>query len=128
METHARSRRRWLATLVLVALAVGLSACGATPDQPPRPETIADKGTPFGDLLVPKLTASVTDGAVGVTVDAPVTVSAEDGVLGAVSMTNADGSPVAGSSAPTDCGGPPPNPSATTRSTCSVRSRWVSVA
>ena len=100
VETHARSRRRWLATLVLVALAVGLSACGATPDQPPRPETIADKGTPFGDLLVPKLTASVTDGAVGVTVEAPVTVSAEDGVLGAVSMTNADGSSVAGRLSP----------------------------
>ncbi|MEQ0619573.1 hypothetical protein ABLN73_05890, partial [Mycobacterium tuberculosis] len=33
-------------------------------------KVIADKGTPFADLLVPKLTASVTDGAVGVTVDA----------------------------------------------------------
>ena len=101
VETHARPRRRWLATLVLVALAVfGVSACGATPDQPPRPETIADKGTPFGDLLVPKLTASVTDGAVGVTVDAPVTVSAEDGVLGAVTMTNDDGASVGGQLSP----------------------------
>ena len=35
-----------------------------------QPQIITDKGTPFGDLLVPKLTASVTDGAVGVTVDA----------------------------------------------------------
>lgn len=41
---------------------------------------ITDKGTPFGDLLVPKLTASVQDGAVGVSVDSPVTVSADYGV------------------------------------------------
>ena len=38
-----------------------------------------------------QLTASVTDGAVGVTVDAPVTVSAEDGGLGAVTMTVVSG-------------------------------------
>ena len=49
---------------------------------------------------MPKLTASVTDGAVGVTVDAPVTVSAEDGVLGAVTMTDVDGAPVAGRLSP----------------------------
>ena len=51
---------------------------------PAPAKVIEDKGTPFGDLLVPKLTASVKDGAVGVTVDAPVTVSAADGVLGSV--------------------------------------------
>ena len=61
---------------------------------------IADKGTPFGDLLVPKLTSSVTDGAVGVPVDAPVTVSAEDGVLGAVTMVNEEGTPVDGKLSP----------------------------
>ena len=65
------------------------------------PQVITDKGTPFGDLLVPKLTASVTDGAVGVSVDSPVTVSAEDGVLGAVTMADEDGAPVAGHSAAT---------------------------
>ena len=65
----------------------------ARPARRRSPQTITDKGTPFGDLLVPKLTASVTDGAVGVTVDAPVTVSAEDGVLGAVTMTDDDGAP-----------------------------------
>ena len=68
---------------------------------PPPPQVISDKGTPFGDLLVPKLTASVKDQAVGVSVDAPVTVSAEDGVLGAVTMVNADdGTPVAGKLSP----------------------------
>ena len=61
---------------------------------------ISEKGTPFGDLLVPKLTASVTDGAVGRDRRRPVTVSAEDGVLGAVTMTNEDGEPVAGQAQP----------------------------
>jgi hypothetical protein len=45
---------------------------------------------------VPKLTASVKDGAVGVSVESPVTVSAEDGVLGAVTMVNDGREPVAG--------------------------------
>jgi hypothetical protein len=66
------------------------------PSPPQQPQTITDKGTPFGDLLMPKLTSSVADGDVGVTVDAPVTVSAEDGVLGAVTMTDEDGATVAG--------------------------------
>lgn len=98
-----KSRPRRLRTLLLVAAllpAVALGACSSPPAAPPQPQTIDDKGTPYGDLLVPKLTASVTDGAVGVTVDAPVTVSAEDGVLGAVNMTNEDGQTVAGQLSP----------------------------
>jgi len=92
-----RRQRTWLtAVVVLPAIVLGLSACNSTPAPPPQPQTITDKGTPFGDLLVPKLTASVTDGAVGVTVDAPVTVTAEDGVLGAVTMTNEEGATIAG--------------------------------
>jgi lipoprotein-anchoring transpeptidase ErfK/SrfK len=85
-----------LVTAALIpVVALGLSACAGN-SAPPQPQVIADKGTPFSDLLVPKLTASVTDGAVGVSVDAPVTVSAEDGVLGAVSMVNESGKTVAG--------------------------------
>ena len=61
---------------------------------------ITDKGTPFGDLLVPKLQASVSDGSIGVPVEWPVTVSAGDGVLGAVSVVNAEGTPVAGQLSP----------------------------
>src|SRR6476660_5838744 len=91
-----RRNRAWLLAVALVpAIAFSLSACNGNP-VPPQPQVITDKGTPFGDLLVPKLTASVKDGAVGVSVESPVTVSAEDGVLGAVSMVNADGEPVAG--------------------------------
>ena len=88
---------RRLSAAVALASVVVLGAVACTANQaPPPPQTIADKGTPYSDLLVPKLTASVTDGAVGVTVDAPVTVSAEDGVLGAVSMVDAEGTPIAG--------------------------------
>src|ERR1700754_4072402 len=92
-----RRMRAWLTVIALVpAIALGLSACNSNPTPAP-PQVIADKGTPYGDLLVPKLTASVKDGAVGVSVESPVTVSAEDGVLGAVTMVNEDeGTPVAG--------------------------------
>jgi lipoprotein-anchoring transpeptidase ErfK/SrfK len=86
----------WLATIGLIAaIVLSVSACNSNSAAPPT-KVIADKGTPYGDLLVPKLAASVTDGAVGVPVDQPVTVSAGDGVLGAVTMVNADGKPVAG--------------------------------
>ena len=102
VRSVARPRRyqSWLLAITMVpAVVFGLSACNSNPAPPPV-AVILDKGTPFGDLLVPKLKASVTDGAVGVTVDAPVTVSAEDGVLGPVSLVNADGNPVAGQLSP----------------------------
>ncbi|MCV7027363.1 L,D-transpeptidase [Mycolicibacterium novocastrense] len=101
VRSVARPRRRaWLVTAALIpVLALGLSACGGN-SAPPQPQVISDKGTPFGDLLVPKLTASVTDGAVGVSVDSPVTVSAEDGVLEAVTMVNESGKSVAGALSP----------------------------
>ncbi|OBI79844.1 Ig-like domain-containing protein [Mycobacterium sp. E740] len=96
----ARPRRRaWLALALVPAMALGLSSCGGN-STPAQPQVINEKGTPFGDLLIPKLTASVTDGAVGVSVDAPVTVSAGDGVLGAVSMVNEAGKSVAGALSP----------------------------
>ena len=91
-----RRYRCWLLALAVVpALLVGVSACDSKP-APEPPKTILDKGTPYADLLVPKLQASVTDGAVGVAVDQPVTVTAGDGVLGAVSLVKSDGSPVQG--------------------------------
>jgi lipoprotein-anchoring transpeptidase ErfK/SrfK len=100
MARPRRFRACLMAIAVVPALVFGLSACGGN-SAPPQPQVINDKGTPFGDLLVPKLTASVKDGAVGVTVDQPVTVGAEDGVLGAVTMVNDDeGMPVAGELSP----------------------------
>lgn len=88
-------RTRLTALLMAPALSVVLAACGGSADAEST-AAIIDKGTPFGDLLVPKVTASVTDKAVGVAVDTPVTVSAEDGVLGAVTMVNENGSVVEG--------------------------------
>ena len=84
------------------ALAMSLTACTGTTTSPTPPEaqTIAEKGTPYGDLLIPKLQASVTDGAIGVSVEDPVTVSAEAGVLGSVSLVNEQGRVVAGELSP----------------------------
>jgi lipoprotein-anchoring transpeptidase ErfK/SrfK len=97
----ARPRMRaWLVAIAMVpAIVLGLSACNSNP-APAQPQVISDKGTPYGDLLVPKLTASVKDEAVGVSVDSPVTVSAEGGVLVAVTMVNEDGTPIAGQLSP----------------------------
>jgi lipoprotein-anchoring transpeptidase ErfK/SrfK len=104
-EDHSVARprrlRTWVAIVALLpAVVFGATACDSTPASPAQPQTIADKGTPFADLLMPKLTSSVVDGDVGVTVDAPVTVSAEDGVLGAVTMTDEHGATVAGKLSP----------------------------
>ena len=97
--TNRRRRIRLVSVAVASAAALLLSACG-TPAPSQGPQVISEKGTPFGDLLVPKLQASVTDGAIGVPVDSPVTVSAGDGVLGSVSLINEDGTPVAGALSP----------------------------
>ncbi|MGE2835126.1 L,D-transpeptidase [Mycobacterium sp. SMC-4] len=96
VKTASRRRRAWLATMAVIpAMLLGLTACGSG-TQTDEPQTISDKGTPYGDLLVPRLKSSVEDGAVGVSVDSPVSVSAEFGVLGAVSMVNENGKDVKG--------------------------------
>jgi lipoprotein-anchoring transpeptidase ErfK/SrfK len=88
--------RPWTAVLASLAVLV-LAACGTgQPTAEPPQQTIAEKGTPFGDLLIPSLEASVTDGAVGVPVNSPVTVTAEQGVLRNVRLVNAEGRVVAG--------------------------------
>ena len=95
-----RRYRSLLMTLAVVpALVLGAGACSSN-TQPSAPNVITDKGTPYADLLVPKLQASVKDGAVGIAVDQPVTVSAGDGVLGAVSLVRPDGTPVEGKLSP----------------------------
>ena len=88
-------RRAWWIVLVMSIVVVITSSCSRSNEAAPV-KVILDKGTPYADLLVPKLTASVTDGAVGVVVDTPVTVVAENGVLAAVTMVNEDGTPVDG--------------------------------
>ncbi|KWX20516.1 ErfK/YbiS/YcfS/YnhG family protein [Mycolicibacterium wolinskyi] len=94
-------RRLMLVIAATSALALVVSACSGAPTaSSPAPPVIADKGDPFSDLLVPRLQSTVTDGAVGVAVDAPVTVSASEGVLGTVTMVNAAGTPVDGQLSP----------------------------
>jgi len=95
-----RRHLRWLTAIAVVsAAALALGACSTNPEPVP-PQVITEKGDPYDNLLMPKLQASVTDGAVGVEVDSPVTVSAGDGVLGAVSMIDEAGEPVAGQLSP----------------------------
>ena len=94
-----RRRRRFAAAIaVLVASTLAVVACAtpATTTTAEAPASTAQKGEPYADLLEPWLQSSVTDGAVGVPVDTPVTVKAGDGVLGAVKMVNAQGETVAG--------------------------------
>ncbi len=96
-----RSRTRLAALAIIPALLIGLSGCSSNDPAPAPPvKVIADKGTPYGDLLVPQLTVSVKDGAVDVPLDRPVTVSATGGVLGSVTMVNESGKQVAGTLSP----------------------------
>jgi len=97
--TRQRVCRQWLAALMVPLAVFGAGACSSRSGTPP-PKAIMDKASPFGDLLVPKLSTSVTDGAVGVAVDSPVTVSADDGVLASVEMVNENGGSVDGQLSP----------------------------
>ena len=96
---HQLRGRRLLAVLMVPLAVLGAAACSGSGGAP-APKAIMDKATPFGDLLVPKLSASVTDGAVGVAVDSPVTVNADDGVLASVEMVNENGGTVDGQLSP----------------------------
>ena len=95
-----RQRGRRLLAVLMVPLAVFGAVSCSSGGSAPAPKAIMDKATPFGDLLVPKLSASVTDGAVGVAVDSPVTVNADDGVLASVEMVNENGGTVEGQLSP----------------------------
>ena len=94
-----RNTRLGLIAAAVVALTVLLMGCSSNAAAP-VPQVIADKGDPYSELLVPTLQSSVADGAVGVAVDSPVAVTAGDGVLGPVTMVNADGIPVDGQLSP----------------------------
>ncbi|OBI79742.1 Ig-like domain-containing protein [Mycobacterium sp. E740] len=97
----ARPPGRWFVTAALLAaLLLALVACTTAAPSAAPSQVIAEKGTPYEDLLVPELQASVTDGAIGVSVETPITVTAGDGVLGTVSLINEVGRPVAGQVGP----------------------------
>lgn len=82
---------------VIPAVLAGVSACAG---QPAPANVLADKGNPYSDLLVPKLTATVQDGAVGVPVDQPVTVTARGGVFDNVAMLDDAGKAIPGRLSP----------------------------
>jgi lipoprotein-anchoring transpeptidase ErfK/SrfK len=90
-----RSRIRTLLVLlvVLVTAVAGLSGCGGRQSEP---QVLADKGTPFGDLLVPKLTGNIRNEAVGVPVDQPVTFTVQGGVFGSVVVADDAGEALKG--------------------------------
>jgi lipoprotein-anchoring transpeptidase ErfK/SrfK len=83
---------------LLSSVLVGVSGCSG--QRSTATEVLADKGTPYIDLLVPKVTATVLDGAVGVAVEEPVTLTAQGGVLGSVSMVDDAGDEIAGEVSP----------------------------
>jgi lipoprotein-anchoring transpeptidase ErfK/SrfK len=92
-------RARLSLVVAIISVAVFGVSCSSSPTAAPA-KNITDKGTPFADLMVPKLTSSVADGAVGVTVDAPVTVTVADGVLGSVTIVNDSGRSINGQLSP----------------------------
>lgn len=94
-----RPHRLLAVVMLLVLVVAGVSGCGGGTTAP-EVRRITEKGTPYSDLLLPKLTSSVQDGAVGIAVDQPVTVTVESGVLGSVTMTNQNGATVAGRLSP----------------------------
>jgi lipoprotein-anchoring transpeptidase ErfK/SrfK len=97
--TRQRWCREWVAALMVPLVVFGAGACSGGGGTPP-PKAIMDKATPFGDLLVPKISASVTDGGVGIPVDSHVTVTADDGVLASVEMVNDNGRSLDGQLSP----------------------------
>lgn len=100
VDSSLGRRHLWVIYAALISAATLVASGCSSETAPPAPQVISDKGTPFGDLLVPKLQASVTDGAIGVPVDSPVTVSSGDGVLGPVSLVNNEGTAVDGRPSP----------------------------
>ena len=96
--SHRRPVSRALAVAVVASVAVaGAGACSSGSS---AQKVLLDKGIPFGDQLVPNVTATVSDGAVGVPVDQPVSVGVAGGVLGSVSMVDDAGEAVPGQLGP----------------------------
>ena len=83
-----------LAAVGVVASAAVLSGCTSASDIS-EPSVPIDSN-PMTELMKPKLTSSVVDGAVGFSPADPVTVSVADGKLSSVTMLNPEGEPVSG--------------------------------
>ena len=90
------SRRRAAIVAASLGSLVSITACTS------RWQTSAPEGTapidsnPLTELIKPKLTSTVADGAVGFSPGDPVTIDVADGTLSDVRMVNPDGKTVAG--------------------------------
>lgn len=83
------------------AIAVALGASGCTvPSSGEASAAPAIDVNPVTELIKPKLSSAVLDGAVGHSPSEPVTVQVTDGKLSSVTLTGASGVPVAGAIAP----------------------------
>ncbi|MDV8022522.1 Ig-like domain-containing protein [Rhodococcus sp. IEGM 1330] len=87
-----------LAAVGVVASVAVLSGCSSATDIS-EPSVPIDSN-PMTELMKPKLTSSVLDGAVGFSPADPVTVSVADGKLSSVTMLNPEGEPVSGAISP----------------------------
>lgn len=87
---------RVLAAICVLLLAVSVTTVSGCSRSSSGSQVLADKGTPYVNQLVPKISASVSDGAVGVAVDKPVTVTVQGGVLGSVALTDEAGEELPG--------------------------------
>ena len=87
-----------LAAVGVVASVAVLSGCSSASDVS-EPSVPIDSN-PMTELMKPKLTSSVLDGAVGFSPADPVTVSVADGKLSSVTMLNPAGEPVSGAISP----------------------------
>ncbi|WP_231912662.1 Ig-like domain-containing protein, partial [Rhodococcus sp. EPR-157] len=92
------SRGVVLAAVVTVAATVALSGCTSSADSATTAAPI--DSNPIAELLKPKLSSTVADGAVGFSPADPVTVTVADGKLANVTMLNPEGVPVAGAISP----------------------------
>jgi lipoprotein-anchoring transpeptidase ErfK/SrfK len=96
-----RAHKPTAVIVLLIALAAVMSACASDP-KPPKYSDQVVSTTPFDDLLQPavKITGladkPVVDGDVGFSPGAPVKVTASDGRLTEVKITNSAGAPVPG--------------------------------
>ena len=61
---------------------------------------MAIDSNPLTELVKPQVTSNVANGAVGVSVNEPVTAAVKNGKLSTVTMTNPEGVPVAGAMSP----------------------------
>ncbi len=92
------SRGVVLTAVVTLAATVVLSGCGT--DIESTADAAPIDSNPIAELLKPKLTSSVADGAVGFSPADPVTVNVADGKLARVTMLNPEGEPVSGAISP----------------------------